>query len=62
MSTHKKETEVVLLVAEAEFLKAHDWTPFAPAVPGGEVKWRDAYGNLHSQTGAITIQRGRNLG
>ena len=63
MSNAKHEATVALLVAEVEFLKAHGWLPHGPTTPGGEVLWGyPTMGGLWSQSSAITIQRGRNVG
>ena len=58
----KVRTEAALLVAEADFLRAHGWVPLAPLVPGGEMLWTDSKSTTCPQASAIIIQRGRNIG
>jgi hypothetical protein len=61
MSDRKKKAEQALLLAEVEFLRAHDWAPYTPLKPGGEVMWKDQCGSMYAQTSAVAIQRGRNI-
>jgi len=59
----RAEAHAELLAAEARYLRANGWAPFAPTTPGEPVTWKDdcLLARKLSQDVAVTTQKMRQV-